>query len=499
MPVGRRLLLAAPLLAAIRPARAQEGALRVTWRDGVTGLDPYYNPQRTAYALAHEAWDTLIFRDPDTLELKPLLASSWRRVDQLTLEFELRRDVVFHDGSRFSAADVVYTLGRVRDDPQVAVPGSFDWLDSAVALDEFHVRLRLRHIFPAALEYIALLLPIWPAAYRERVGADGYARAPVGAGPYRVRELDADRIVLERHEAYYGGAKGRPAIARVEIRQVRDDRAEVEDLLAGRTDWIWMFSPQQEDAIGRDGALRTAEVDSLRFDYLAFDAAGPGDRGPLGRPRVRQAIAHAIDRQKLASPPLQSGGRALDAPCYPSQFGCEQSAAIRYPYDPAAARQLLAEEGLGRGFATDLVSYVLPAFTEAVRTDLAMVGIHATVAQLPVADALRRFERGGAPLFMGSWGSYSINDVAAVLPYFFAGGPADTIRDAALEAMVREAVGSPDADERRRACAAAIQRITERAYFLPLTTRPSTYAWSRALAFRPMADELPRFFRARWQ
>ena len=138
-------LLAAPMIVlgcAASPALAQKSAntLRVAWRDAIPNVDPYYNQQRTGLVLAHQAWDTLVYRDPDTFQIKPLLATTWRQTDDTTFEFELRRGVTFHDGSPFTADDVVYTINTVLTDKQVAVPSNFAYLAGAEKIDDFHVR-----------------------------------------------------------------------------------------------------------------------------------------------------------------------------------------------------------------------------------------------------------------------------------------------------------------------------------------------------------------------
>jgi peptide/nickel transport system substrate-binding protein len=196
---------------------------------------------------------------------------------------------------------------------------------------------------------------------------------------------------------------------------------------------------------------------------------------------------------------LLGQARVLDTPCYPTQFGCDQTTAAHYDYNPAKARQLLADAGYPSGFATELVSYLLPQWTVAVQTYLKAVGIEANIAQLPVADAVRRNEEGESPMSMGSWGSYSINDVSAFLPYFFTGGPNDYTRVPEIEALVREGGSITDLDQRRKAYSQAIKLITTPAHFLPLFTYVKTYGFSRELAFRPSPDELPRFYLSSWK
>ena len=87
-------LLAAGLVAMATPALAQKSAdtLRITWRDGIPDVTPYYNQLRTGIVLGHQAWDSLVYRDPETFQIKPLLAESFKWVDETTLEFTLREE-----------------------------------------------------------------------------------------------------------------------------------------------------------------------------------------------------------------------------------------------------------------------------------------------------------------------------------------------------------------------------------------------------------------------
>ena len=503
----RALVMLLLVLLSVAPgcsaAWAQKSAdtLRITWREAVLDPDPYHNALRNGLVLSHQVWDGLIYRDADTFALKPLLAESWKYLDETTLEFTLRPDAMFQNGERVTASDVVYTVATALTDKHVAVPSNYAWLAGAEAVDETHVRIRLKRVFPAALEYIALVLPILPAEYRTRVGTDEFSRHPIGAGPYRLTSVAPERLVLERNEAYRASSsKGVPPIQRVVIRQVSDSQAELDDLLHGDADWIWAYAPDKSALISANPALQEVRAESMRIGYLALDAAGRSGAGnPLTNPKVRAAIFAAIDRNALSRTLLAVGGRVPDAPCFPTQFGCDQTAAPRVTLDRPRARALLEEAGYKDGFNTEIVSYVLPEYAQAAAADLAQIGIRARVSQLPVGDALRRQADGSAPLFMGSWGSYSINDVSAILPYFFGGGDSDMARDPELEQFVEEGGSTISADKRRQAYSRAIRLIGERALWLPLHSYVATYAFSRALIFHPSQDELPRFYQASWK
>jgi peptide/nickel transport system substrate-binding protein len=390
------------LIAVMSPAQAQksDNTLRIAWRDAIPDVDPYYNQLRTGLVLAHQAWDTLIYRDPDTFQIKPLLALSWKQTNDTTWEFELRPGVKFHDGSPFSADDVVYTINTVLADPHVAVPSNFSYLAGAEKIDDMHVRVKLKRIFPAALEYMSMTLPIWPKAYRERVGTDAYGKAPVGTGPYKITKVDGiSEIDLERNDDYFDGPKGHPQIARLVIHEVADAADEITEILAGRADWIWAFNPDQFETISRVPTLQAVRAESMRIGYIQFDAAGrTGADNPLTKVAVRQAIAHAIDRVTIARQLVQGGSRVLDAACYPTQFGCDQAVATKYEYDPVVAKKLLAEAGYPNGFDTELVTYVLPQYSGAIQNYLKAVGINARVTQLQVDAVVQRTTAGQNPM-----------------------------------------------------------------------------------------------------
>ena len=172
----RRVVLALSLCATAIPAPARadkaDDTLRVAL--GASGplesADFYFSTKRTGMEIASLIWDTLVLRDPADFSYKPLLAKAWRQIDDTTLEFDLRDDVTFHDGSRFTAADVVGTLNTV------AVPGfkalaqrNVNWIAAAVQIGVYRVRIISKLPFPPALDYIANVLPIYPAEHYDAV------------------------------------------------------------------------------------------------------------------------------------------------------------------------------------------------------------------------------------------------------------------------------------------------------------------------------------------
>src|SRR5436309_13402021 len=128
MRIGRLGAIISAVLLGATPVLAQKSAdtLRISMRDALPNVDPYYNNLRTGVVMHHQAWDTLVYRNPDTFKLDPLLATEWKLPDPTTIEFTLRPGVKSHDGTPLTAADVASTL-RVAADPasRVSTPSNY--------------------------------------------------------------------------------------------------------------------------------------------------------------------------------------------------------------------------------------------------------------------------------------------------------------------------------------------------------------------------------------
>ena len=482
-------------------AQKSNDTLRITWRDAVPDVDPYRNSLRTGLIVSHEAWDMLVYRDPTNFKIVPALATSWEMPDAQTMDFTLRPGVKFHNGDPFSADDVVYTFTTILTDPKVLVPSNFAFIAGAEKLGDMTVRVKFKSVFPAALEYFAMSLPIYPKAYREKVGGEAYSKKPIGTGPYRITAVNgSSSIEFERFEDYYKDSpKGRPAIRYMKINEVLDAAGELTAFISGQANWIWQYNPDQFENLKNLPGRTAIRAGSMRIGYVQLDAAGRSGKGnPMTNVKVRQAICHAIDRNAIAHDLMQGDSHPINAPCYPTQFGCNDKIAVEYSYDPKLAKQLMTEAGFPNGFSTTLVTYMLSSFGSAVQNYLKVIGITADIQQLQVGAEVAKVMAGETPLNFGTWGSYSVNDVSAILPYFFGGGSNDYARDPQVMEDVMQGGLVIDPAERIKHYDAAIQRITEQAYWLPMFTSVTQYAFTKDLKFTPFPDELPRFYLCSW-
>lgn len=485
------------------PAHADKASdtLNIVWRTSVPNLDPQHNNLREGVVIAQLVWDTLVHRNPETGAYEPLLAEKWEWKDDQTIEFELKQGVKFQNGDPFSADDVVYTLNYVANpDNKIATPGNGNWIDKAEKVDDFKVRVHLKRPFPAAMEYFAVPLVIYPAKYHQEVGPEGMGKAPVGTGPYKVTSVEGtQRYMLERNpEGVPGSPKGEAKIGKIEIRAVTDSAAEVLELLSGRADWIWKFNSDQFDKLDALPRVDATREESMRIDFLVLNALGAGDN-PLAKAEVRQAINHAINREKFVEFLVQGDARAIDVPCYPGQFGCDTAAAVSYAYDPDKARALMAEAGYGDGVKMKMLGSRSAQWAAAIQSDLAAVGIDVDLSMVEGAVLAEMTKKGETAIAQWDWGSLSINDVSAILPLFFGDGGYDRSQDAEVKALLDEAGGTVDTQKRKDLYSQAIKLITERAYSVPLHTFVVNYAYNSDLNFTAYPDEIPRFYSYSWK
>ena len=493
------------LLPAASQAGKADGTLVWATEQEAPVVDPYYTQNRVVVILWYEVCDSLLHRDPKTGEYGPHLAKSYKWIDDKTLELELRDDVVFHGGEKFSAEDVKYTFDHVTaPDSGAVTPSNSNWVKSTEVVNPSTVRFHLHKPFPVALEYLSGLTPILAKGHYdkapERQGKKDYgALKPNCTGPYKIVDVKPGQSIdFEAHDKYFGGAKGKPTIKKVRYRTIADRETQLAELLTGGVDWIWDLRNEKAKELKAMDVVQVVESPILRFSYLAFDASGKGGPNPFQDIRLRKAVAHAVNAKAIAKNLVGEAAEVIASACHPAQFGCFTDVA-KYEYDPEKAKKLLAEAGHANGLSVDIFSFREREWTEAVINDLRQVGIKANLRFMQY-NALRPMLRSGEANFAHlSWGSFSINDVSASTSYFFGGGADDLARDQQVQEWLKIADSSVDPEKRKEFYKKALIRIAEQAYWAPLFTMTKWYAFSKDLDTRPWFDDLPRFYQAKWK
>jgi peptide/nickel transport system substrate-binding protein len=466
-------------------------------------ISPYHNNLREGVIIARHVFDNLVYRDPATGKYGPQLATEWKWVDDTTLDLTIRKGVVFHNGDPLSADDVVWTLNYVvSPEAKVVTKQNVDWIKSAEKTGDDTVRIHLVGPFPAAIEYLAGPVVIYPQAYFKKVGIDGFSKAPIGSGPYRITSAEAGKLVtMEKNMKYWDGSPlGKPSIGKLVFRVMPDAETRLAELMTGGVDWIWRVPKDQAQQLEAVPNITVLSAETMRVGFLQFDAMG---RTPAAEPlkdvRVRQAIAYAIDRKSILDNLVGGGTRLMNSACFIDQFGCTEKGVPVYGYDPAKAKALLAEAGYPNGFKTELYVYRDREISEAIIGYLRAVGITANLNFQKYAAIRESARAGKVPIYFQTWASFSVMDVSAFTGVWFKGDTDDLSHDEAVQTMTKAADTTVDVDKRLKLYADALRTIAEKEYLMPLFSYPASYAYTSDLAFTGQPDELPRFYMAKWK
>ena len=350
-------MLAAPLIA--RGAAAQSGSgLTVTWgEDDATPrtYDPRVTSSRHEYQVIAQVFDTLIASDGSN-SLLPGLATTWDVApDGKSVTLKLRSDVGFHDGAPFDADSVKFTFDTIAD-PKTASEGAVTQLGPYAGtelIDAHTVRVNYSQPFGAALASYAegTLAPVSPTAVK-RLGNQGFARAPVGAGPFRFVSWEEGRqVVLERFDKYnwapgYNANTGPSSVQRVITRFIPDASTRVAALEAGEIDIA--------DATPILDMKRFS--DTRGYGTMIGNAAGipfglelNGSRGIFSDIRVRRALAMAVDRKALSENLFFGLIDPAYGPLSKGTPGYWTGTEDLYRPDPKAAMALLDQAGWSLG------------------------------------------------------------------------------------------------------------------------------------------------------
>lgn len=502
-----RLRLAALLLGSLAlsgPAVADKknNTVRFAYDQVIENVDPYFNNVRLGVIIGQIAWDTLIYRDPVSNEYKGQLATSWKWIDDRTLELELRRGVKFHNGDAFDADDVVTTINFVADPANKSTgQQNVNWIEKAEKVDQYKVRIKTRRVFPAAIEYLSGPIVIHPGKYYAQVGPKGMNEKPVGSGPYKITEhIIGKSIKLERNKDYWQGSpKFGAKIDNIEIRLIPDRQTQVAEILSGGLDLIMNVPVEQAEQLKAAPNLTVKSGGTMRIVFLLFNAGSSAPDPHIKDVRVRRAIAHAIDRDAIAKELVGEGVLPINSICFPSQVGCTAEGVPVYAYDPVKSKALLAEAGLKDGLEINFAAYRDRPQSEAMINYLRAVGIKANLQFMQYAAMRDQHRANKIAVSHQTWGSFNVNDASASISAYFKGIDDDMTRDPEVIALLEKGDTSTDIAVRKDAYAKALKLISERAYAVPLYALNTWWVMSSDLEFKPIADELPRFWEMSWK
>jgi len=347
----------------------------------VSHLDPHYSTSASDVNVFFNLYDNLVLRD-EQLNLTPGLATSWKLMDEKTWQFKLREGVVFHNGDPCTADDVKFSLERaIADNPRTSVYAALNTIERVEILDPLTVNLVTKSpdpLLPTRLSYYGGM--IVPKQYFEKVGREGFRKAPVGTGSIKFVEWKKDeRLVFEANKRYW---RSPLPYDKIIYKPYPETAARIAALLAGEVDFITAVPPDQVEVIDKSGTARVEGALYAGFFSYTFNVKIP----PLDNKLVRQAMHYALDRQAIVKK-LWRGRGVVPNDAYPNvdKIGYDAKKSP-FEFNPKKAKELLAQAGY-KGEEIKLESAVGylsndKQLTETVAAMLQDVGINAKVQLL---------------------------------------------------------------------------------------------------------------------
>jgi ABC-type transport system substrate-binding protein len=395
------------------PAAAQaaegpkSGGVLIFGRSGDSvGLDPARETDGESFYAAEQIFDNLVEFKNGTTEVQPALAKSWEISDDgLEFIFHLEEGVKFHDGTPFNADAAVFSLARQfkEDHPYYDLGPWKYWgymdmsniVEDVVAVDEYTVKMTLKKreapfLANLAMDFAAM---VSPAAF-EKYGED-FKSNPVGTGPFTfVSWKKDDSIIVERNEDYWR----QPAyLDRLILRVIPDATARYLALQKGEIDVMDFPSPEDIAEMKADPEIKVIQQAGLNVGYLALNC----EKEPFDNKLVRQAMNYAINKDEIITAVFGDAGTPAKNPLPPTMWSYNDDIE-EYPYDPAKAKELLAEAGYPDGFSTDLWAMPVsrPYFpdgrkvAEIMQAQLKEVGIDAEIVSYEWGTYLDKTDTG---------------------------------------------------------------------------------------------------------
>lgn len=336
-----RLLLVTTLLAT---GVASAQTLVIAQGQDVVWLNPMKTTAQVNLNAATQIVEGLMQLDTDQRTILPVLATSWERIDDLTLELRLREGVSFSNGEPFNAEVAKFSLELGAAEP--AMSGMLSSIERVDIVDEYTIRVVTTRPDPLLELSFARSSYMLPPAYFQEVGEDEFNLASIGTGPYMFEERASGQYLrVVANPDYWGG---QPPIERLEFRAIPEDGARLAALQTGEVHLATNLPISTLSRVESTQGVSAVTVNGARIYLVILD--NREGSGVLENKLVRQALNYAIDKEALLEVLFEGRGTVVDGQQANSNFFGYNPNLDPYPYDPERAKELLAEAGYPNGF-----------------------------------------------------------------------------------------------------------------------------------------------------
>jgi peptide/nickel transport system substrate-binding protein len=512
-----RRLAVASILAAVAIAAApaiQAKTLRWASQGDFLTMDPHAQNESLNNTAATYVYESLLSYN-EKFELEPALAESYRQESTLIWRFNLRKGVKWHDGTPFTADDVVFSMERV------AAPTSnfrvyTTGIQGARKVDDNTVLIYTTVPNPVLLRQlteIRIMNKAWseknnvakPQNYvaKEETFA---VRNANGTGPYMLKSREVDvRTVFVENPNWWGKAKKKGNVTEVIYSPIKQDSTRTAALLSGELDFV--LDPPPQDLARLKQAVKVVEGAEARTIFFGFDQfrdelqyADVKGKNPFKDVRVRQALYHAIDIEAIKRSVMRGSAAPTGAIIAPQVNGWTKEADARLPYDEKKARELLAAAGYPNGFSFTLDCpnnrYINDEdICKAAVAMWARIGVKVSLNAMPRAQYFAKVQKYDTSAYLLGWGVptfdalYSLQSLARTLGKegdgnFNLGRVSNPAFDKLVDAMKSET----DTKKRNQLIADALMLHNKEVMHIPLHNQVIPWAMSKKVSVVHRAD-----------
>ncbi len=493
---------------------AKERDVSIGLQAAITSIDPHYHNLSPNNSMMQHIFEPLIKRDANQ-KLAPGLATSWKAIDDLTWEFKLRKNVRFHDGSPFTADDVVFSFKRVPNVPNS--PSSFATFTRPIVevkvVDPHTLILKTANPHVLLPSDVASVL-IVSRLNGEKAETSDYnsGKAAIGTGPYKFAEyIPNQRVVLKANYGYWGGEE---PWDKVTFKILTNPAARVAALLSKDVQMIETVPTADIAKFSKDANFALADKVSNRVIYIHLNQSSeksapfvtardgkPLDKNPFRDARVRKALSMAINRDAIADRIMEK--KAVPAAQLLPDFFYGTSKKLKPArYDPEGAKKLLAEAGYPNGFAMTIHGpnnrYINDdKVAQAIAQFYSRIGIDAKVETMPSSVYFSRASKLEFGYMLLGWGTESGeqgSSLRSLLATFDAAkGMGVTNRgrysNPAFDKMVTDALVTMDDKKREAMIQAAAEVAMNDTALIPVHYEVSTWATQKGFRYTPRTDQ----------
>lgn len=419
------------LFCAMLSIGASAKTLRMGIADDATTLDPHSANILGNARILQSVYEGLVTRDKD-FKIAPALALSWSQPDAKTWRFKLRANVKFHDGSPFTADDVVFSLERVLH-PLSNLKSSVQGVGSAKKIDDLTVDLIMTEPNPVLILHLVnfrIMSKAWstkhntlaPQNHKEKEETFA-ARNTNGTGPFKVtlRQPDVKTVLSENPDWWNKAAPDHGNVKEVIWTPVKAPSTRIAALLSGELDMVIDPPLQDRERLKRTPGIKLQIGNEPRVYYLTFDVfrdellySNVKGRNPFKDARVREAVALAIDINGIINKVMRGYGRPTSLIVAKEVQGWTAELDAPRKVDIAKAKKLMADAGYPNGFEVTLDSTNQVPFGEiaqAIAPMLAQIGIKVTPNIVPNPNYSPKLEKFDSSFYIWGWGAVTVDSL----------------------------------------------------------------------------------------